>query len=459
MKSQRGSRLSDPTLEVLIVKRWVQVGVYLAITLPLFLYYYFLAFNALQLGVWFGTALVIATGAIEGTFWYMIKLRKQSAYPSILALHLGAAQDLQEACDLSMRLVAELTGARAAVLAWVDEERHTIPACSYGLSLEFLGVGAVDLEGTPFGTAIMDGRAVLLNTKDVPHWAGLSDQECCVAAVPLTALDRVIAVLFLITDHPSRDLRDRKLLESIGVVIGLALENLRLTSREYQSIMQVLCSALDVRDSATEGHSQRVARMAGLVAEEIGLSKPEVRRIEQAAALHDIGKIGVADAVLSKADPLTDDEWVEMRRHPRLGYEIVAGIEALQHAAEIIHSHHERHDGDGYPRGLRGEDIPIGARLFAVVDSYDAMTSHRPYRRARAHQEAIDEIIRNSGTQFNPDAVQAFLEVERAGFIAPYDSPDAEDIVAADARTLTPSASLTRMPAAHPKSRGRQEPG
>ncbi len=226
------------------------------------------------------------------------------------------------------------------------------------------------------------------------------------------------------------------LLESIGVVIGLTLENLRLTNREYQSIMQVLCNALDMRDSATQGHSQRVARMAELVAEHMGLSRPEVKRIERAAALHDIGKIGVTDAVLSKPGPLTSEEWVEMRRHPRLGYEIVAGIEALQHTAEIVHSHHEHYDGRGYPRGLKGEEIPIGARIFAVVDSYDAMTSHRPYRRARSHQDAIDEIIRCSGTQFDPAAARAFPQVEAAGLIVPHDSPEASIPLAAGARAL-----------------------
>ena len=434
MKPQHGNTLPDPLRELFIVKHWVQVGVYLAITLPLVPYYYFLAFNILQLCVWYGVALAISTVAIEGTFWYMKKLRKQSAYPNILAIKLGMAQDLREACDLSTRLVADWLNARGAVLAWLDEETHTIPVCSYGLSLEFLGVGAVALDGAPFGADIMDGRAVLLEARDVPHWTGLSDQQCWVAVVPLTALDRVIGVLFLIADRSSSDLRDRKLLESMGVVIGLTLENLRLASREYQSIMQVLCNALDMRDSATQGHSQRVARMAGLVAEEMGLPKPDVKRIEQAAALHDIGKIGVADAVLTKAGPLTDDEWVEMRRHPRLGFELVAGIEALQHAAEIVHSHHEHHDGNGYPRGLQGEDIPIGARIFSVVDSYDAMTSHRPYRRARSHQDAIDEIVRYSGTQFDPEAVRAFLKVERSGLIAPHDSPDARDAVAADGR-------------------------
>ena len=438
MRPESG-RLPDPIREVFIVKRWVQIGVYLAVTLPLPLYYYFLALNTLQLGVWYGVGLVIATVAIEGTFWYMIKLRKQSAYPNILAVELGTAQDLKQACDLSTRIVAEWLDAPTAVLAWVDEEKRAIPMCSYGLPAPPLDGGAFDLGSTAFAPTIADGRAVLLRAEELPEWSGTLGRRCWVAAVPLSALDRVTAVLFLITDRRSRDMRDRKLLESMGMVIGLTLENLRLTGREYQSIMQVLCSALDMRDSATEGHSQRVARMAALVAERMGQSRSEIKWIERAAALHDIGKIGVSDAVLSKAGPLTDDEWVEMRRHPRLGYEIVADIETMQHAAEIVHCHHERYDGRGYPRGLKGEEIPIGARIFAVVDSYDAMTSHRPYRRARPHEGAIEEIVRCSGTQFEPAAVKAFLEVAHAGLIVPHDSPDAGSHPALDARPLTAS--------------------
>ncbi len=365
-----------------------------------------------------------------------LQLQKQSRYPSFLAMELGVAQDLQEACELSTRLVAQWLGARAAVLVWLDEEKRTVPVCSYGPSAWPLDGDTIALGRTAFGPAIASGQAIVLNAKDLQEWAGLLDHRSWVAAVPLTALDRVTAVLFLITDRRSRDLRDGRLLESMGLVIGLTLENLRLTSREYRSIMQVLCSALDMRDSATEGHSQRVARMAALVAQRIGLPRPEIKRIEQAAALHDIGKIGVSDAVLSKPGPLTDDEWVEMRRHPLLGYEIVADIEALQHAAQIIHCHHERYDGRGYPRGLKGEEIPIGARIFAVVDSYDAMTSHRPYRRARSHEDAMEEIMRNAGTQFDPTAVQAFVEVAHGGLISPHDSPDAGSHLPVQARPL-----------------------
>ena len=185
----------------------------------------------------------------------------------------------------------------------------------------------------------------------------------------------------------------------------------------YDSIVAVLCAALDLRDNVTHGHAKRVSELASVVAWQMGLRKEQLRQIEKAAILHDIGKIGVADAVLSKAGPLDEIEWEEMKRHPELGYQILNGIDFLRDAAEVVYAHHERSDGTGYPRGLRGDEIPMGARIFAVVDAYDAMTSHRPYRKAQPHQKAIGEIIRNSGTQFDPEVVRAFMEAEKRGFL------------------------------------------
>ena len=185
----------------------------------------------------------------------------------------------------------------------------------------------------------------------------------------------------------------------------------------YDSIVAVLCAALDLRDNVTHGHAKRVSELASVVAWQMGLRKEHLRQIEKAAILHDIGKIGVADAVLSKAGPLDEIEWEEMKRHPELGYQILNGIDFLRDAAEVVYAHHERSDGTGYPRGLKGDEIPMGARIFAVVDAYDAMTSHRPYRKAQPHQKAIGEIIRNSGTQFDPEVVRAFMEAEKRGFL------------------------------------------
>ena len=179
------------------------------------------------------------------------------------------------------------------------------------------------------------------------------------------------------------------------------------------AVVDVLSSALDVRDKMTHRHARRVARMSAFVAKEMKLSDEQVIQIEYAAALHDIGKIGVTDSILHKNTSLDDDEWKQMRLHSDLGYQILSGIDFLQDAAEIVYSHHERFDGQGYPRRLIGEETPLGARVFAVVDAYDAMTSRRPYREPMGQQDAIEEIARNAGSQFDPKVVEAFLSMMR----------------------------------------------
>ena len=147
--------------------------------------------------------------------------------------------------------------------------------------------------------------------------------------------------------------------------------------RLVAAVVDVLSSALEIRDTMTHRHARRVARMSAFVAREMKLSEDQVLQIEYAAALHDIGKIGVTDGILFKEEALEPDEWQEMRRHSELGYKILNGVDFLHNAAEIVYSHHEHYDGGGYPRGLRGKEIVLGARVFAVVDAYDAMTSRR----------------------------------------------------------------------------------
>jgi len=203
-------------------------------------------------------------------------------------------------------------------------------------------------------------------------------------------------------------------------VIAWQAEELRRSEdlkKTYESILSVLGSALGLRDHATEGHSDRVAVLAMLVAREMGVAHGQAECIGQAAVLHDIGKIGIPDAILLKPGPLTEEEWREMRKHPGLGYEMLKDDPFLSNLAEIVYSHHERYDGTGYPRGLKGEEIPLGARIFAVVDAYDAITSDRPYRRAKSHGEAMEEIVRWSGIQFDPRVVEAFRELDKKGLV------------------------------------------
>jgi putative nucleotidyltransferase with HDIG domain len=183
--------------------------------------------------------------------------------------------------------------------------------------------------------------------------------------------------------------------------------------RTYDMTLRALVTALDVRDSETEGHSERVVAYALALAREMGLSGEFLEHLERGALLHDIGKIGVPDAILCKPGPLTEEEWGIMRRHPELGYQMLAGIPFLEEARTIVLHHQERYDGRGYPQGLRGEEIHLGARIFAVIDSFDALTHDRRYRRAVSDDEAATEIERCSGTQFDPQVVQAFLRIYR----------------------------------------------
>lgn len=175
-----------------------------------------------------------------------------------------------------------------------------------------------------------------------------------------------------------------------------------------------LVSALDLREHNTRLHSQRVREYTELLAVRHGVDKAVLREIGFGALLHDVGKIAVPDAILLKPGKLTDDEWHEMRKHPEAGYRIVKRIGFLKEAAEIVYTHHERHDGKGYPRGISGGDIPLGARLFAVADVYDALTSQRPYKPPLTYEEAAAEIQKQKGTQFDPEVVTTFMAIEPA---------------------------------------------
>ncbi len=291
----------------------------------------------------------------------LARILNQTVGPEHLTARLGGDEfavimpnaDRREADQLAWRLWDELSAAP------VWENRH---------ASIYLGV-SIGIGGYPWGGTDLE---------DVIHWAD--------AKLYANKLER----------------------KGFNRAPSAAAEN-RLSS----AVVQVLSTALDVRDKMTHRHARRVARMSVAVAKEMELEQQQVLEIEYAAALHDIGKIGVTDSILRKAASLDEAEWKEIRRHSELGYEILKGIDFLRGAAEIVWAHHERYDGNGYPRGLAGEEIPLGSRVFGVVDAYDAMTSRRPYRQAMSREQAAIEIARNSGTQFDPQVVEAFLVVIR----------------------------------------------
>ena len=168
--------------------------------------------------------------------------------------------------------------------------------------------------------------------------------------------------------------------------------------------------ALDLRDKETEEHTLRVTNLTLQLAQAFDISHVELKHIKHGALLHDIGKMGIPDNILRKAGELSDDEWVMMRQHPQLAYEMLSPIAYLLPALDIPYCHHEKWDGTGYPRGLKGEEIPLAARLFAVVDVFDALTSDRPYRPAWAKNKAIEYIRQKAGSHFDPSVVEVFLD-------------------------------------------------
>ena len=185
-----------------------------------------------------------------------------------------------------------------------------------------------------------------------------------------------------------------------------------ILERADAAFAEALAEALDIREHETGDHSKRVACHTLVLARRFTADADQLRQIYWGALLHDIGKIGIPDAILLKPGALNEDEWLEMRTHPEKGHRIVAQIPGMGEAAEIVLSHEERFDGTGYPRGLRGQQIPLGACLFALIDTLDAMTSDRSYRKALSFDQARAEIVSMSGTQFDPVAVQAFLAEE-----------------------------------------------
>jgi len=212
---------------------------------------------------------------------------------------------------------------------------------------------------------------------------------------------------------------------------AVALENASLyedLEMSYFSTVKALARAIEVKDPYTHGHSERVTEYAMAIARQLGLSERDKKNIKYAAALHDIGKIGIARRVLDKPGALTEEEFTHIKTHPQLGESIMEPVGFLKSPREIILHHHERYDGAGYPDGLEGEGIDTGSRILAVADAFEAMMSDRPYREALPLEEAVAELEKNSGSQFDPDVVIAFLEVLRQGNLSRSSRPSRLDV-------------------------------
>lgn len=244
----------------------------------------------------------------------------------------------------------------------------------------------------------------------------------CYFGVPLNAKGRILGVLQIFNRSPLAPDEDwYELLQTLAGQAVIAIDTASLFSDldrsnteltlAYETTLEGWSAALDLRDKETEGHTQRVAAMTLELARSMGMSDEELVNLRRGALLHDIGKMGVPDQILLKAGPLTDEEWALMRKHPVFAFELLSKIAYLHDALDIPYCHHEKWDGTGYPRGLKGREIPLAARIFAAADIYDAVTSDRPYRKAWSRQQALDYIRKQSGSHLDPEVVQAFLKM------------------------------------------------
>jgi len=306
-----------------------------------------------------------------------------------------------------------LLQADSAVLLQSGATLELTATAGCGLSSQNLSRLRIRPGQGPLGRAVQGRMPVLVQD---PQAEPIEDMITApYMIIPLSVQSRSSGLLVLSRPQGGRFAAEAlELAEVLSGQAALGLENLELTDqleRYYDDMVHCLARAIDEKDAYTHGHSHRTHHLVRALAEEIHLPETFIRHMEYGALLHDVGKIGIEDVILRKPGKLTAEEYTIMKRHPEMGYRILQPVKFLRPVSTIVLYHQEWVNGAGYPEGLAGEEIPLGARLVAVIDAWDAMTSDRPYRKALSRTAAIAELRRAAGTQFDSKIVDAFLRV------------------------------------------------
>jgi PAS domain S-box-containing protein len=384
---------------------------------------------------------VAALSDMSGLYAAQAETRRQlERLASLRAIDqaITGSHDLELTLNVVLDQAVNRLGVDAAAVLLLEPHSQTLEySAARGFRLDRIYDTRVRVGDGVAGAAALERRTIEVEVIEDTHRHGarrnglLEEEFVSHFATPLLVKGQIRGVLEVFQRQPLKP--DREWIEFLEILAGQAaiavdntalFEALQRSNAEltiaYDGTLEGWSRALDLRDEETEGHTRRVTEACIRLARALGVEGEALVHMRRGALLHDIGKMGVPDRILRKQGPLTHEEWVIMRRHPVHAYELLAPIPFLAPALDIPYCHHERWDGTGYPRGLKGEEIPIAARVFAVVDVWDALTSDRPYRTKLSPGEALDYIEAQMGTHFDPDVVRTFLGLERRAGMPAY---------------------------------------
>ncbi|MFP4466175.1 MAG: GAF domain-containing protein [Candidatus Goldiibacteriota bacterium] len=336
-----------------------------------------------------------------------------------LTKYVNSTLDLDTLLEITLDISTKMLGGEAGSILFVDNDSDELVfAAATGKKKEKLKKRRVPAgSGIAGWVAREDVSLVVPDVKNDPRFCSKTDEDTkfktrSILAVPLRTKDKLIGVVEVINKKGGSrfDEQDKALLEALANQAAVAIENARLYSETkdmFLNTVKSLAAAIDTKDAYTRGHSEGVTELSVVIAKELGFSNAEIEELRIAALFHDIGKIGIEENILRKPSKLTKAEYAEIKKHPDFAANILRSIPQLENIIPIIRHHHERYDGNGYPAGLKGDEIPYYSRIIAIADTVDAMTTDRPYRKAMPFSASIKEIKKCSGTQFDPDLAAA----------------------------------------------------
>ena len=329
-----------------------------------------------------------------------------------------------------LEISTDMLNAEAGSILLLDEENNELVfAAATGSKKEKIKDIRVPVGEGIAGWVAREDRAVLVaDVQNDPRFYRKVDQKTefktkTIIAAPLKTKDKLIGVVEVLNKKNDElfNEEDLNLLEAFSNQAATAIENARLYEnlRElFLNTVKSLAAAIETKDIYTRGHSERVTQYSVLIGKKLNLSKEEIEDLRLAALLHDIGKIGIDERILRKPAKLTQAEFNEVKKHPEYAANIISTIPQLKNIVPVIRHHHERFDGLGYPDGLKGDEIPFFSKIISIADTYDAMSSDRPYRKALPHKVCIDEIKRCAGTQFDPKIIPVAIKALKDYYIA-----------------------------------------